>query len=344
MKKCPVCNSSSNIEQIPYCRKCCWPTGTVEAMPKHPELCQAILDWASQAYKENLQLKSIQLKNDSDSSASVMNVELQDSVNLEPLKLELANLHDRIKIIEDHYSQKTPEKNSIPDTAKIAADIQVIRKAIRDTNGFLEQQVLQNQKLDTHKQHSEKVLAEHHRVLQDLIREQQRQGEELKMIRSSPSARNVNQLLATPAAVEMSSPLMSNSLGASSSGLGELGLVREYNSNSQEVPKVLRDGSKNVSIADEAVARIRDGNVSNITFKLNRSGNFLIISRGGYCYLVPNKQRRIIPQMYTVAQALYKCSGYSENYQDFRLLKPALVSEEASDCWKLSQQGVLEFI
>jgi hypothetical protein len=338
MKKCPVCNSSSNIEQIPYCRKCCWPMGIAEAMPKHVELCQAILDWATQAYKENLQLKSNQLKSDSDSSA--MNIELQDSLDMEPLKLELASLNDRIKIIEDNYSQRILEASSSPDTTKIVTDIQIVKKAIRDTNGFLEQQILQNQKLDTHKQHSEKVLAEHHRVLQDLIREQQRQNEELKLFKSSSS----NHLIATPAAVEMSSPLMSNNLGVSSSGLGESGLIREYNSNSQEVPKSLRDGSKNVSISDEAVARIRDSNISNITFKLNRSGNFLIVFRGGYYYLVPNKQRRIIPQMYIVAQAMYKCDGYTENYKDFRLIKPALVLEEAGDCWKLSQKGILEFI
>jgi hypothetical protein len=344
MKKCPVCNSSSNIEQIPYCRKCCWPMGIVEAMPKHPELCQAILDWASQAYKENLKLKNDSLKNESDSSASVMNVELQDSLALEPLKLELASLNDRIKAVEDNYNQGSAQTNSMPDISKMVGDIQVLKKAIRDTNGFLEQQILQNQKLDTHKQSSEKVLADHHRVLQDLIKEQQRQNEELKMIRSSPSARNVNQLIAPPA-VEISSALMSTgSLGVRSSGLGESGLIKEYNASSQEVPRSLRDGSKNVSIADEAVARIRDGNVSNITFKLNRSGNFLIITRGGYSYLVPNKQRRIIPQMYTVAQALYKCDGYSENYKDFRLIKPALVMEESIDCWKLSQQGTLEFI
>ncbi len=346
MKKCPVCNSSSNIEQIPYCRKCCWPTGIAEAMPKHPELCQAILDWASQAYKENLQLKNIQLKNESDSSASAMNIELQDSLELETLKLELASLNDRIKAVENNNSQRPVQTNSVPDISKIVGEIQVIKKAIRDTNGFLEQQVLQNQKLDTYKQQSEKVLAEHQRMLQDLIREQQRQGDELKMVKSSPSARNVNQLLPTTPMVEdmTSSLMMSSNLGARSSGLGEAGLIKEYNGSPQEVPKSLRDGSKNVSIADEAVARIRDGNVSNITFKLNRSGNFLIISRGGYCYLVPNKQRRMIPQMYTVAQALYKCDGYSENYHDFRLIKPALVTEESSDCWKLSQQGTLEFI
>ena len=58
MKNCPVCNSSANTTQIPYCRKCHWPMGVAEAMPKHVELCQAILTWASQAYKENSQLKS----------------------------------------------------------------------------------------------------------------------------------------------------------------------------------------------------------------------------------------------------------------------------------------------
>ncbi len=336
MKKCPVCNSSSNIEQIPYCRKCCWPTGIVEAMPKHPELCQAILDWASQAYKENLQLKS-------STSASAMNVELQETVNLNPL---LANLSDRIKILEDGYSQRSAETNSMVDIAKIVEDIQVIKKKNRDIFTFLEQQNLQNQKLDDHKQHSEKVLAEYQRLLQSLINEQKRQSEEIRLIKSSPSARNVNQLLAPTemSSPLMSSPLISNNLGIGSSGLGESGLIREYNVSSQEVPKSLRDGSKNVSIADEAIARIWDGNVSNITFKLSRNGNFLIISRGGYCYLVPNKQRRIISQMYTLAQALYKCDGYSENYKDFRLVKPALVTEESSDCWKLSQQGTLEFI
>ncbi len=334
MKKCPICNSSSNIEQIPYCRKCCWPTGITESMPKHVELCQAILDWASQAYKENLQLKN-QLKNDSDSPAiKATNTEIQDSLDLEPLKLELASLNDRIKVMEDNNSQRSSETGSLPDTAKIVADIQVIKKAIRDTNGFLEQQILQNQKLDAHKQHSEKILAEHQRVLQDLINEQQRQSEGIKTVKSSSSA---------PNAVEMSSPLMSNSFGINSSGLGESGLIREYNGNSQEVSKSLLDESKNVSIDDEAMAKIRDGNVSNITFKLNRSGNFLIVPRGGACYLVPNKQRRITPQTYAIAQAIYRCDSYSENHKDFNLIKPALVSEESIGCWKLVRKGILEF-
>ncbi len=359
MTKCLVCNNSSNKEQIPYCQKCGWPMGIAAAMPKHVELYQAILAWATQAYKDNQQLK-----NSIDSSASAMNAQLQDNLehvqvqnspDLELLQSELADLSSRIKIVEDDYSQRSLETNSSDEKAKLATHVQSHTNAIRDIKDFLGKQNSQNQKLDDFKQFSEKAL-------QDLNREQQRQSGEINILKSALAGRNTNQATAiTSGASGAVASSTSEPIGASLkeisnakvvSGLLSSGnfaqkepdLLKEYNSNPQEVPKSLRDGSKNVSIADEAVARIRDGDASNITFKLNRSGNFLIISRGGYCYLVPNKQRRIIPQMYTVAQALYKCAGYSENYQDFRLIKPALVTEESIDCWKLSQQGTLEFI
>jgi hypothetical protein len=351
MTKCLVCNSSSNKEQIPYCQNCGWPMGIAAAMPKHVELYQAILAWATQAYKDNLKLK-----NSIDSSASAMNIQLQDnpeaapvqnSPDLELLKLELAKLSSRIEIVEDNYSQRSLATDSLDEKAKIATHVQSHTNAIRDIKDFLGKQNSQNQKLDDFKQFSEKAL-------QDLNREQQRQSGEINILKSALAGRNNNQSIATASSTsgligaslkEISSgKIASGSLGGINSVQKEPDLLKEYNSSLQEVPKSLRDGSKNVSIADEAVANIRDGNVSNITFKLNRSGNFLIISRGGYCYLVPNKQRRIIPQMYTVAQALYTCAGYSENYQDFRLVKPALVTEESIDCWKLSQQGTLEFI
>jgi hypothetical protein len=343
MTKCLVCNNSSNKEQIPYCQNCGWPMGIASAMTKHVELYQAILAWATQTYKDNLHLK-----NSIDSSA--MNVQLQDNLeaalvqkspDLELLKSELAKLSSRIKIVEDSYSQRSLETDSLDEKAKIATHVQAHTNAIRDIKDFLGKQNSQNQKLDDFNQFSEKAL-------QDLNREQQRQSGEINILKSALVGRNNNPstsgAIGTSLKEISSGKIATGSLGGINSVQKEPDLLKEYNSSPQEVPKSLRDGSKNVSIADEAVASIRDGNVSNITFKLNRSGNFLIISRGGYCYLVPNKQRRIIPQMYTVAQALYKCAGYSENYQDFRLLKPALVSEEAGDCWKLSQQGILEFI
>jgi hypothetical protein len=350
MTKCLVCNNSSNKEQIPYCQKCGWPMGVAAAMPKHVELYQAILAWATQAYKDNHQLK-----NSIDSSASVMNAQLQETPendlvqsppDLELLKLELANLSSRIKIVEDNYSQSSLETNSSDEKAKLATHVQAHTNAIRDIKDFLGKQNSQNQKLDDFKQSSEKAL-------QNLNREQQQQSGEINILKSALAARNTNQSIvvasSTSGAIGASLKEISNAkvvsglLSTSNFAPKEPDLLREYNSNPQEVPKSLRDGSKNVSIEDEAVVRIRDGNESNITFKLNRSGNFFIISRGGFCYLVPNKQRRIIPQMSTVTQAIYKCDGYSENYQGFRLIRPALVSEESGDCWKLSQKGVLEF-
>jgi hypothetical protein len=176
--------------------------------------------------------------------------------------------------------------------------------------------------------------------------EQQRQAGEITILKSALINQSVRQSISVASDSTVSStnaPKIIISTSELSFTTEELDLLKKYNTNSHEVPKTLRDGSKNVSIVDEAVARIRDGNVSNITFKLNHSGNFLIISRGGYCYLVPNKQRRIISQMYNVAQAIYKCDGYSENYQGFRLIKPALVSEEPGDCWELRKKGILEF-
>jgi hypothetical protein len=341
MKKCPICNSGSNTEQIPYCRKCCWPTGIEAAMPNHSELYQAILTWASQAYKENTQLK-----NSNDSSASVMNVQLQNSPDLELLKLELASLNSRIRIVEDNYSQGSIESDYISDKSKIFGNIQTIEKAIRGTSSFLEQQRLHNQELDDYKQSSEKALGEHHRALQNLIKEQNRQNAEISILKSSSTGRRINQVPdANAVPIEIGNAMVvASSVGMSSSIREEPDLWKEYNSNPQEVPKSLRDGSKNVSIDDETFNRLRNGDESNIAFKPDRKGNYLVITRGGFRYLVPNRQRRIITQIYTVTKAVYKCDGYSESYKDFRLIKPALVTEESIDCWKLSQQGTLEFI
>jgi hypothetical protein len=346
MTKCLVCNNSSNREQIPYCEKCGWPMGIAAAMPKHVELHQAILAWASQAYKDNLHLKNI-----IDSSASTINAQIQDSPennlvqnspDLELLTLELASLSNRIKMMEYNYSQKSLEPDANDEKTKTT--IQAHTNAIRDIKDFLGKQNSQNQKLDDFKQSSEKAL-------QDLNKEQQRQSGEINILKAAMASHKQPLEISSGASGSIdtsgnelsSGKLATGSLGVSSSALQELSLLKEYNSNSQEVPKSLRDGSKNVAIEDDAVARIQHGNESNITFKPNRSGNFLVISRGGYCYLVPNKQRRIIPQMSMVTKAIYKCNGYTEQYNDFHLIKLAIVSEESIDCWKLIQKGVLEF-
>ncbi len=347
MKKCLICNSSPNREQIPYCQICGWPTGVEAAMPKDVNLYQAVLAWAKMAYQENLHLKSI-----NNAPVSAMNAQIQEvsepvlvqsSSDLGLLQAELANLSARIKAVEDSQSQRSLESVSISDKDKIVKDIQVLTKAVRDTSDFLGQQNSHNQILYEHKQSSEKVLADYGRILQNLMRAQPQSGD-ISGVRNSLSG-SLSQpfALGAPAGEIRSVKAANSPAGVGNSMSKEADLLKEYNSNSQEVPKSLRDVAKNVSIEDDAVVRIRDGNESNITFKLNRSGNFFIISRGGYCYLVPNKQRRIIPQMFTITQAIYKCDGYSENYQDFRLMKPALVSEEPGDCWKLSQKGVLEF-
>jgi hypothetical protein len=94
----------------------------------------------------------------------------------------------------------------------------------------------------------------------------------------------------------------------------------------------------------EAFTRLRDGDDSNIVFNRDRKGNYLILPRGGYCYLVPNKLRKITSQIYLTTKAIYDCGGYNESYREFHLVKPALVVEELANCWRLSRRGILHFI
>jgi hypothetical protein len=126
--------------------------------------------------------------------------------------------------------------------------------------------------------------------------------------------------------------------------LEELDWLQDYNSDFLDVPNSLHDRVANVSINEETFTRLRDGNESNIAFKPDdRKGNYWVIARGRYHYIVPSKQRRMISQIYIVTKAIYKCNGYSESYKNFRLIKPALVSEESIGCWKLVRKGILEF-
>ncbi len=121
-------------------------------------------------------------------------------------------------------------------------------------------------------------------------------------------------------------------------------IVAEYNLKPHEIPQDWREHFMSVSLDPEAFIRLRDGDDSNIVFNRDRKGNYLILPRGGYYYLVPNKQRKIISQIYVGIKVIYDCDGYSESYREFHLVKPALVSDGATDCWRLIRKGILQFM
>jgi hypothetical protein len=344
MGNCQICNIALRSLSSP-CHNCGWPTGAIEAITRQ-NLQREALDWIRKVYQETLRsAPGVSLP-----PSSRMNAQIGGSHGAELSKSDLVALGNRVRRTEEQQLKSEVEANKLLQKSQtLEQGIQKVTKSISDMNSFFHQQNDRNIELDDQSKVTQKSLEDCRRQFQDLIREQQRQAGEISMLKSVLTNRSVSQStsVASASAVSMNAPIVSMAV-MNSPGLSftteELDLLREYNGNAHEVPKSLRDRSTNVSTDDEAVVRIRDGDGSNITFKFNRSGNYLVIPRGGYCYLVPNKQRRMITQIYTVTKAIYKCDGYSEGYKDFRLIKPALVSEESIDCWKLSQQGILEFI
>lgn len=315
MRNCQVCNTT--LESSSRCRNCSWPTGAIEAI-LNPALQREVLLWVQGKYQETLNAGSFGL------SPSTMNAQIGGAQGLESFKLGLAALSRQVQSTEQQQLKSDTATSKLAHKSQeLEQSIQKINKSISDMSSFLHQQNNKNQELTI---------------------EQQRQTGEINWLKSTLKNLTVNQPVAANLMAPMSSAVAITNAPDLSLVSEESGLLREYNGNSQEVPSSLRDRSINVSIDDETFNRLRNGDESNIAFKPDRKGNYLVITRGGFRYLVPNKQRRIITQIYTVTKAIYNCDGYSESYKDFRLIKPALVTEELIDCWKLSQQGILEFI
>jgi hypothetical protein len=122
----------------------------------------------------------------------------------------------------------------------------------------------------------------------------------------------------------------------------ERDLLDFYN-RSADIPENIRKDATHVSIDQDALNRLRDGDMSQLTFVTDQKGNFLVVRRGGYQYLVPNKKRPINSLIHKTVKSIYACEGYHENYEQFTLVRPALVEEVASDRWQLSQKGGLKF-
>ena len=205
-------------------------------------------------------------------------------------------------------------------------------------NSFIEQQQIENKIIKDQNQAAIQAVE----IQDKLIQEQQKKISRIDTIEAILSNRNASPLTAIASEVEERSSAISNSAALSFSS-DEIDLIGEYNRSPDEIPDSLSDDGNNVSIEQEAFARLWNGDDSNLTFKIDRKGNYLVIRRSGYSYLVPDKQRKIILQIYTTTKAIYNCEGYNEQYQKFRLIKPAIVSEESIDRWRITQKGILEF-
>jgi hypothetical protein len=329
MRQCPVCNA---MAPNAVCQNCSWPLLTTTDAAS----LQMANDWASQVYREVLRLKK-NLGISLTKPASTMNEQLLESTDLvEPLRTEINTLRNGMEIVVKEQDKHTAE------IGKLSDQLQKLDKLLQDhrkqATSALQQQSLDNAKIDGQQQELRKALNQHTKVINELTKEMNGTSSPLPPFSVSPSS--VIAIAEAPP-----SPPISLTAGNDNRAVlsEEDAIVAEYNRKVNEVPLAWREQFMSVSLDPEAFIRLRDGDDSNIVFNRDRKGNYLILPRGGYCYLVPNKQRKIISQIYITTKAIYDCAGYNESYREFHLVKPALVAEEAADCWRLSRKGILQF-
>jgi lipocalin len=260
----------------------------------------------------------------------------QNSVN-QQLSDQLLEFRQKIEKLIHEKQQQVDEVNIIKslfnrlNQTEESSDAHTIKKAVQNINSFLEQQNLVNQSVSVYIQSIDKRLEKYEGGIQGLDRKSQQQDKEIQILISTLADQNVNNAIST------------NHFSITSTSEEEVNFLRGYNSNFQIILDSIQGQAINVSVDINTFARLVDGNESDVFFEPNRQGNYSIFTQDKHYYLVPIKKRRVTNQSYVVTRAIYKCDGYKESYKDFRLIKPALVSKESDECWKLSQKGILEF-
>jgi phage host-nuclease inhibitor protein Gam len=261
---------------------------------------------------------------------------------IKSLKSEVTSLNDKIKNVErDLETNIAPLKSNVS-----SGDTSAVKKAINDISSFLNRQSPKNQEFNDYKQSSGKIIAKHNRILQDLMTAQQQQMQNIKILESSLcNLVNRCDYLPESALSRMNGETVPEEVLLSDLGFDnseEKTLCEEYNE-FENIPNSLQKRSYIVSVNNETFARLQDGDESNVVFRIEIKGDYLIVPGEEYHYLLPSKEKRMIHHRYNTIKAIYECNDYSEKYQGFCLDTPALVSEESIGCWKLVQKGILEF-
>jgi hypothetical protein len=255
---------------------------------------------------------------------------------VEPLRAEVNTLRNGMEVIAKEQDEHTTEISRLSE--QLQKVNQLVQNQQTQAAAAFHQQSLENEKIHSQQQELRKAFNQQTKVIKELIKEVN--GATSGAL-PPPGVPSVMTIAEAPPVPQVS--LMAGNNDRHTLSAEEGSIVTEYNQRSQEIPLAWREQFMSVTLDPEAFIRLRDGDESNIIFTRERKGNYLIVPRGGYCYLVPNKQRKIISQIYITTKAIYDCDGYNESYREFQLVKPALVVEESADCWRLSRKGTLQF-
>ncbi len=325
MERCLVCSHEFTRDGN-RCPRCQWPIGFA-SITRDPRTDADVVNWAAMMYKK------------------------------------LIKMYEQQQVVTSNFQPDPPPPQAQTNISALEARVQQLTTELHTFNGaYIQERHRYNRKIDELTKEIEffKEIIQTNQDSSEKIANLERQYREIiqhLVVQSSPpvslpiplTARDEStqqdpasaQAIAFPIFESISEQIQPPEVKAPISP-AERDLLDCYN-RSADIPKTIRKDATDVSIDQDALNRLRDGDASQLTFVTDQKGNFLVVQRGSYQYLVPNKKRPINSHIHKTVKSIYTCEGYHENYEQVTLVRPALVEEVASDRWQLSQKGGLKF-
>jgi polyhydroxyalkanoate synthesis regulator phasin len=344
MVNCPNCSICGNPTKLsdPRCQNCNWPFNA--------ESDKRVIEWAINIHG---QLQSFLEQRDVPSSGrkeKFIEIGQADitafNKRLSAIEQQTSKVNELEKRVSDLQQQLTQVKSAPdPQLAKVKGDIdQQLAKVKSDIDQHGKSF---HQYLNSLNQFNNALSDQQKRI--QIIETRQSQLASSMGATHSKSAVPTQTTIASQKTIEAKQsappPVVVPATAKVSLTPVEAGLVKEYNGSPLDVPYTLRNQAESVSIDEESFNRLRDGNNNDIVLKKIRKGSYLVVSRGGAYYLIPDRERKVTDQTYVTTQAIYTCEGYSKDkdWSAMHLVKPALVTEVSAESWRLAQKGSLQF-
>jgi hypothetical protein len=324
VERCLVCSHEFTRDGN-RCPRCQWPIGFA-TITRDPRTDADVVNWAAMMYKK------------------------------------LIKMYEQQQVVTSSFQPEPPQPQPPTDVTVLEARVQQLTTELHTFNGsYIQERHRYNRKIDELTKEVEffKEIIQTYQDSTEKIANLERQYREIiqrLVVQSLPPASPPNSLSAVKDEATQSEQPQPISFPVFESipeqlpppeikapiSPAERDLLDCYN-RSASIPETIRKDATDVSIDQDALNRLRDGDASQVTFVTDKKGNFLVVRRGGYQYLVPNKKRPINSHIHKTVKSIYTCEGYHENYEQLTLIRPALVEEFASDHWQLSQKGILKF-
>jgi hypothetical protein len=338
-KICPICDSPVRPQDLTKgCPNCGWLLYLADSL--FPDQYQYLEQWVKGLYQ-----KASSSKVGSVSSKSTSPSSFAQDPRVEQLMIEMSQLKGQIGDLQGF--SKTMTQTGAEQSRRLQQTAEETNMAVRTSNQ-LQQQIEQininlrqmdislaakfDSQIKSSRQELEKYLDGKVERLRKLFSFQSSAGQPSSNLSTESDISTSYSPNSSP-----SPTLIEAQTNEEAFDLGE-----EYNAAGNDIPQSITRDAVEVAMSAQSVAELRDKYTIPVLNR-ERRGDYLVVDRGTYSYLVPNKRNPINQYSLSIIKFLYDCTGYNENYQQMILEKPAIVNVKSPDSWMLTQKGSLKF-